>query len=143
MALLGRDLVGLAETGSGKTLAYLLPAIVHINAQPYLGTALYELLRFPTPCEFLSCHELFSALDIILLLLSASLALILPWRCCMVPGFPTLVPPKLIISKSMLDRVDAAVWDCPCFQVPFGLGSLLQLSLAARVLCQMERPLFD
>eukprot|EP00882_Tetradesmus_deserticola_P001838 GHRQ01001971.1.p1 GENE.GHRQ01001971.1~~GHRQ01001971.1.p1 ORF type:complete len:457 (+),score=150.30 GHRQ01001971.1:976-2346(+) len=36
MALLGRDLVGLAETGSGKTLAYLLPAVVHINAQPYL-----------------------------------------------------------------------------------------------------------
>ena len=32
MALLGRDLVGLAETGSGKTLAYLLPAIVHINS---------------------------------------------------------------------------------------------------------------
>lgn len=40
MALLGRDLVGLAETGSGKTLAYLLPAIVHINAQPYLGECL-------------------------------------------------------------------------------------------------------
>ncbi len=36
MALLGRDLVGLAETGSGKTLAYLLPCVVHINAQPYL-----------------------------------------------------------------------------------------------------------
>ena len=29
--------IGLAETGSGKTLAYLLPAVVHINAQPYLG----------------------------------------------------------------------------------------------------------
>ena len=42
MALLGRDLVGLAETGSGKTLAYLLPSIVHINAQPYLGA-----LRLP------------------------------------------------------------------------------------------------
>ena len=40
MALLGRDLVGLAETGSGKTLAYLLPAVVHINAQPYLGESL-------------------------------------------------------------------------------------------------------
>ncbi len=39
MALLGRDLVGLAETGSGKTLAYLLPAVVHINAQPYLGAS--------------------------------------------------------------------------------------------------------
>jgi hypothetical protein len=39
MALLGRDLIGLAETGSGKTLAYLLPSIVHINAQPFLGEA--------------------------------------------------------------------------------------------------------
>ena len=37
MALKGRDLVGLAETGSGKTLSYLLPAVVHVNAQPYLG----------------------------------------------------------------------------------------------------------
>jgi len=36
MALKGRDLIGLAETGSGKTLAYLLPAIVHVNAQPVL-----------------------------------------------------------------------------------------------------------
>lgn len=36
MALSGRNLVGIAETGSGKTLSYLLPAIVHINAQPYL-----------------------------------------------------------------------------------------------------------
>lgn len=40
MALLGRDLVGLAETGSGKTLSYLLPAVVHINAQPFLGVDL-------------------------------------------------------------------------------------------------------
>ena len=37
MALMGRDTVGVAETGSGKTLAYLLPAVVHINAQPFLG----------------------------------------------------------------------------------------------------------
>jgi ATP-dependent RNA helicase DDX5/DBP2 len=37
MALSGRDVVGQAETGSGKTLAYLLPAVVHINAQPYLS----------------------------------------------------------------------------------------------------------
>ena len=44
MALLGRDLVGLAETGSGKTLAYLLPSIVHINAQPYLGKPLLLML---------------------------------------------------------------------------------------------------
>lgn len=33
MAMSGRDMVGIASTGSGKTLAYILPAIVHINAQ--------------------------------------------------------------------------------------------------------------
>uniref|UniRef100_A0A6N2N4I4 RNA helicase n=1 Tax=Salix viminalis TaxID=40686 RepID=A0A6N2N4I4_SALVM len=37
MAMKGRDLIGIAETGSGKTLAYLLPAIVHVNAQPFLA----------------------------------------------------------------------------------------------------------
>ncbi|KAJ3678316.1 hypothetical protein LUZ60_002119 [Juncus effusus] len=37
MALKGRDLIGIAETGSGKTLAYLLPALVHVSAQPPLG----------------------------------------------------------------------------------------------------------
>merc|ERR1719272_2625196 len=37
IALSGRDMVGIAETGSGKTLAFLLPAIVHINAQPFLS----------------------------------------------------------------------------------------------------------
>ncbi|XP_056379852.1 probable ATP-dependent RNA helicase DDX17 isoform X2 [Hyla sarda] len=36
LALSGRDMVGIAQTGSGKTLAYLLPAMVHINHQPYL-----------------------------------------------------------------------------------------------------------
>eukprot|EP01133_Synstelium_polycarpum_P004210 gene4210-4905_t len=37
VALRGRDMIGLAETGSGKTLAFLLPGIVHINAQPFLS----------------------------------------------------------------------------------------------------------
>ena len=37
MALKGRDLIGIAETGSGKTLAYMLPALVHVSAQPRLG----------------------------------------------------------------------------------------------------------
>ncbi|KAL6110257.1 ddx5 [Pungitius sinensis] len=35
-ALSGKDMVGIAQTGSGKTLAYLLPAIVHIQHQPFL-----------------------------------------------------------------------------------------------------------
>jgi ATP-dependent RNA helicase DDX5/DBP2 len=33
IALSGRSVVGIAQTGSGKTLAYILPAVVHINAQ--------------------------------------------------------------------------------------------------------------
>lgn len=37
MALLGRDMIGISATGSGKTLAFLLPAMIHINAQPYLN----------------------------------------------------------------------------------------------------------
>lgn len=40
MAMKGRDLIGIAETGSGKTLAYLLPALIHISAQPRLGQCL-------------------------------------------------------------------------------------------------------
>jgi ATP-dependent RNA helicase DDX5/DBP2 len=36
IAMKGRDMVGIADTGSGKTLAFICPAIVHINAQPYL-----------------------------------------------------------------------------------------------------------
>lgn len=45
MALKGRDLIGIAETGSGKTIAYLLPAIVHVNAQPILGISAEKLIH--------------------------------------------------------------------------------------------------
>ncbi|KAK4264385.1 hypothetical protein QN277_025571 [Acacia crassicarpa] len=50
MALKGRDLIGIAETGSGKTLAYLLPALVHISAQPRLvqGEGPIVLVLAPT-----------------------------------------------------------------------------------------------
>lgn len=33
MALKGKNTVGISATGSGKTLAFLLPAMIHINAQ--------------------------------------------------------------------------------------------------------------
>lgn len=52
MALKGRDLIGIAETGSGKTLAYLLPALVHVNAQPRLGMYWIPLLI----CQMLCLH---------------------------------------------------------------------------------------
>eukprot|EP00916_Digyalum_oweni_P005141 GHVL01009093.1.p1 GENE.GHVL01009093.1~~GHVL01009093.1.p1 ORF type:complete len:369 (+),score=52.95 GHVL01009093.1:46-1152(+) len=50
VALSGRDLIGIADTGSGKTLAFLLPGIVHINAQPYLqpGDGPIVLVLAPT-----------------------------------------------------------------------------------------------
>ncbi|KAI8898558.1 P-loop containing nucleoside triphosphate hydrolase protein [Globomyces pollinis-pini] len=50
MALSGRDVVGVASTGSGKTLAFILPAIVHINAQPLLqpGDGPIVLILAPT-----------------------------------------------------------------------------------------------
>mmetsp|Transcript_4635 Transcript_4635/g.10736 ORF Transcript_4635/g.10736 Transcript_4635/m.10736 type:complete len:500 (+) Transcript_4635:102-1601(+) len=50
IALSGRDMVGVAETGSGKTLAFLLPAVVHINAQPELvkGDGPIVLVLAPT-----------------------------------------------------------------------------------------------
>ncbi|KAL0592113.1 hypothetical protein ABG067_000766 [Albugo candida] len=50
MALSGRDMVGISATGSGKTLAFLLPAIVHINAQPHLqpGDGPIVLIIAPT-----------------------------------------------------------------------------------------------
>jgi ATP-dependent RNA helicase DDX5/DBP2 len=50
MALSGRDVVGIAQTGSGKTMAFILPAIVHINAQPLLqpGDGPIVLILAPT-----------------------------------------------------------------------------------------------
>ncbi|XP_078739259.1 putative ATP-dependent RNA helicase DDX17 isoform X2 [Lampetra fluviatilis] len=50
LALSGRDMVGIAKTGSGKTLSYLLPAVVHINHQPFLerGDGPIVLVLAPT-----------------------------------------------------------------------------------------------
>merc|ERR1719198_2937883 len=51
VALAGRDMVGIAETGSGKTLAFLLPAIVHINAQPYLSRGDGPIVLVMAACQ--------------------------------------------------------------------------------------------
>jgi len=50
MALKGRNMVGISATGSGKTLAFLLPAMIHINAQQYLkpGDGPIVLVLAPT-----------------------------------------------------------------------------------------------
>ena len=50
IALSGRDCIGISRTGSGKTLAYLLPAIVHISAQPIVkkGEGPIALILAPT-----------------------------------------------------------------------------------------------
>lgn len=50
VCLAGRDFIGIAETGSGKTLSFMLPAFVHINAQPRLarGDGPVALVLAPT-----------------------------------------------------------------------------------------------
>merc|ERR1711935_727306 len=50
MALKGQNTVGVSATGSGKTLAFLLPAMIHINAQQYLkpGEGPIVLVLAPT-----------------------------------------------------------------------------------------------
>ena len=50
VALLGRDMVGIAETGSGKTLAYILPGIVHVMGQDFVkpGESPIVLVLAPT-----------------------------------------------------------------------------------------------
>ncbi|CAH8606905.1 unnamed protein product [Dicrocoelium dendriticum] len=37
MGLSGRDVVGIAQTGSGKTASFIIPAMVHIGAQPRIS----------------------------------------------------------------------------------------------------------
>lgn len=50
LALSGCNTVGIAQTGSGKTLAYMLPSIIHINAQDHLnrGDGPIVLILAPT-----------------------------------------------------------------------------------------------
>jgi ATP-dependent RNA helicase DDX5/DBP2 len=50
MALKGKNMVGVSATGSGKTLAFLLPGMIHINAQQYLkpGEGPIVLVLAPT-----------------------------------------------------------------------------------------------
>ena len=56
MALSGRDVIGVAETGSGKTLSFLLPAIVHINAQPLLRKGDGPIVLCLCPTRELACQ---------------------------------------------------------------------------------------
>ena len=58
VAASGMDLVGLAETGSGKTLAFLLPAIVHIRAQPKLQRNEGPIALVLAPTRELACQIL-------------------------------------------------------------------------------------
>jgi ATP-dependent RNA helicase DDX5/DBP2 len=56
VALSGMDLIGLAETGSGKTLAFVLPAIVHIQAQPRLQRGDGPIALCLAPTRELACQ---------------------------------------------------------------------------------------
>jgi len=56
MAMSGEDVIGVARTGSGKTLAFLLPAIVHINAQPLLKPKDGPIVLILAPTRELACQ---------------------------------------------------------------------------------------
>jgi ATP-dependent RNA helicase DDX5/DBP2 len=56
IALSGRDMIGIADTGSGKTLAFILPAIVHINAQFKLAPGDGPICLVLAPTRELACQ---------------------------------------------------------------------------------------
>jgi len=56
MGMSGEDVIGIARTGSGKTLSYLLPAIVHINAQPLLRPGDGPIILILAPTRELACQ---------------------------------------------------------------------------------------
>ncbi|KAK7111878.1 probable ATP-dependent RNA helicase DDX17 [Littorina saxatilis] len=59
IAMTGKDMVGIAQTGSGKTLGFMMPAVVHINHQPYLerGDGPIVLVLVPTRELAQQVHE--------------------------------------------------------------------------------------
>lgn len=59
IALKGRNMVGIARTGSGKTISFLLPALVHLKAQPPIrrGDGPVVLVLAPTRELAQQCQE--------------------------------------------------------------------------------------
>jgi ATP-dependent RNA helicase DDX5/DBP2 len=56
MALSGRNVVGIAQTGSGKTLSFVLPAMIHILAQPTLERGQGPSALVLAPTRELACQ---------------------------------------------------------------------------------------
>jgi len=56
MALIGRNMVGIAQTGSGKTLAFIIPAVIHIMGQPPLEKGDGPIALCVAPTRELACQ---------------------------------------------------------------------------------------
>lgn len=56
IALSGRDFIGVSQTGSGKTLAFILPALIHIDAQPPLRQSEGPIALILAPTRELACQ---------------------------------------------------------------------------------------
>ncbi|KRX07065.1 P-loop containing nucleoside triphosphate hydrolase [Pseudocohnilembus persalinus] len=54
--LSGHDFIGIAKTGSGKTLSFLLPSVVHINAQPPVKKGDGPIVLVISPTRELACQ---------------------------------------------------------------------------------------
>jgi len=93
MALSGRDMIGIAATGSGKTLAFILPGIVHINAQ---------VSDLSSPLLFLSCVGSLGALGALGVLI----------RCRVVAIGYGLIPGDVALKCCSTTAAAVATWYC-------------------------------
>jgi hypothetical protein len=95
-------MIGIAQTGSGKTLAFILPAIVHINAQPLLGKGDGPIVLVLSPTRELAMQTLV-------------------WRCLLLTRFVAVVcacsslPFCVVIRASVTSSVTLRVSNTRAF----------------------------
>eukprot|EP00116_Pleurobrachia_bachei_P000067 sb/3460329/ len=114
IALSGKDLIGIAQTGSGKTLGYLLPALLHITAQPPAKEGPIALCLCPTrelAQQVMSVSEEFaSAVRIRALALTGPRRFLVVEASDRLPRLEVIATPGRLIE--LLDTKQCSLRDC-------------------------------